>query len=232
MTTAALSAGFADPPIEAQSVFRLVLDAMAHPGRIKSLADDAPRAPAPLDDAAFAIALTLFDFETPVWLDARLKRPDVAESLRFHCGCPIIERAEGAQFVLIGDTARMPSLLAFDHGTPEYPDRAATLIVQTEGLADDAGWTLTGPGIESEARLLVSGLPNDLSEQLEANRLGFPNGVESDLHPMVGGLPACRAPRRWRCDPCMSRLKAGRGRSGTPIVGLVKPGGATWRSRN
>ncbi|MGI9504375.1 MAG: phosphonate C-P lyase system protein PhnH, partial [Geminicoccaceae bacterium] len=119
MTAAVLTPGFADPPLEAQSVFRLVLDAMAHPGRIKTLADDAPTAPAPMDDAAFAIALTLLDFETQAWLDARLNVPDVTENLRFHCGCPMVERAENARFAMIGNGTAMPALSAFDHGTPD-----------------------------------------------------------------------------------------------------------------
>lgn len=178
MTTSALTPGFADPPLQAQGVFRLVLDAMAHPGRIKTLADDAPAAPAPLDNAAFATALTLLDFETPVWLDARLEVPEVVENLRFHCGCPIVEQVGTARFALIGDSAGMPALSTFDHGTPEYPDRAATLIIQTNGLADDEGWTLTGPGIQHQARLRVLGLPEDFAQRWRTSRAGFPNGVD------------------------------------------------------
>ncbi|MGI9507013.1 MAG: phosphonate C-P lyase system protein PhnH, partial [Geminicoccaceae bacterium] len=59
-----------------------------------------------------------------------------------------------------------------------YPDRAATLVIQTAGLADNEGWTLTGPGIENQARLRVLGLPDTMLDQLKANRLGFPNGLD------------------------------------------------------
>ena len=176
--TSALTPGFADPPLQAQSVFRVALDAMARPGRIRAFADDLPKAPAPLDDATFVLALTLIDFETPVWLDERLGAANVIESLRFHCGCPIVERSEDASFALIGDAAGLPPFSAFSKGTPEYPDRAATLIIQTEGLADDDGWTLTGPGIQGSAQLRVLGLPLSITEQLRTNCLGFPNGVD------------------------------------------------------
>lgn len=190
MTAAAtLTPGFTDPPLQAQAVFRLVLDAMAHPGRIKTLADDAPEAPAPLDDAAFALALTVFDFETPVWLDDKLAMPEVVESLRFHCGCPIVQRPEAAAFALIGAGERLGGLSAFNHGTPDYPDRAATLIVQTAGLAEGEGWTLTGPGIESEARLRVLGLADDFAERWSVNHAGFPSGV--DLIVTCGRQLAC-----------------------------------------
>ena len=55
----------------AQSVFRKVMDATARPGSIHSVAP-VGGAPALLAPAAAAIALTLFDHDTPVWLDARL----------------------------------------------------------------------------------------------------------------------------------------------------------------
>lgn len=178
MTTSALTQGFTDVPLQAQSVFRQVLDAMAHPGRIAMLDGDLPSAPAPLDDAAFALALTLLDFETPVWLDAKLASPDTIENLRFHCGCPLVEHPGAAAFALIGDAASLPSFSVFSKGTPEYPDRAATLIIQTGGLADDEGWTLKGPGIQHHARLRVLGLPGEFTEQVKANRFGYPNGVD------------------------------------------------------
>ena len=178
MTTSALTPGFADPPLQAQGVFRLVLDAMARPGRIATLADNAPSAPAPLDDATFALALTLLDFETPVWLDESLGTPGVIESLRFHCGCPIIKQPAAAAFALIGNPICLPPFIDFAQGTPEYPDRAATLIIQTDGLAAGEGWTLTGPGIQDMAQLRVLGLPEDFPRRWRASRDGFPNGVD------------------------------------------------------
>lgn len=194
----ALTPGFADPTLQAQTVFRQVLDAMAHPGRIASLSNDLPAAPAPLDDATFALALTLLDFETPTWLDEKLGTPDVLASLRFHCGCPIVERKEDASFALIGDATNLPPLSQFTQGTPEYPDRAATLMIQTDGLADDQGWTLTGPGIESEARLRILGLTQSFTDQVKANRHGFPNGVDLIL----------THERRLACLPRTTSLEA------------------------
>ena len=82
--------GLADPVLDAQRIFRGVLDAMAHPGRIVFLPPP-PEPPAPLVPATAAIALTLLDYETPIWLDHRARTEEVIAYLRFHCGAPLAE---------------------------------------------------------------------------------------------------------------------------------------------
>src|SRR5262245_7565919 len=145
-------AGLAEPMLGSQRIFRAVLDAMAHPGRIVSVPPPLDT-PAPLWPATASMCLTLVDGETPVWLDAAARRADVIEYLRFHCGCPIATEPRDARFAVVVEPSEMLSLDAFDPGSDEYPDRAATVIVQVEEFRADAGLRLTGPGIESETRL-------------------------------------------------------------------------------
>ncbi len=65
--------------LSAQSTFRAVMDAMARPGSVQRIAA-AAGAPAAMMRGTAAIALTLFDHDTPIWLDAPLSAtPDVAQ---------------------------------------------------------------------------------------------------------------------------------------------------------
>ncbi|MEM9012699.1 MAG: phosphonate C-P lyase system protein PhnH [Pseudomonadota bacterium] len=165
---AALAGGFADPPIEAARAFRAVLDAMAQPGTILRVEGAAP--PAPLSPADGVVALTLLDPETPLWLAPGLATEAVTAWLRFHTGAPLVDRPE-AHFAL-GDWQAMQPLADWRIGTPDYPDRSTTLIVEMPELAQ-TGARLSGPGIDGEAHL---SLPEVAAFQ--RNRALFPLGLD------------------------------------------------------
>lgn len=169
MPNDALIGGFAEPPIEAAHAFRAALDAMARPGTIAAVSGAVP--PAPLSPAAGVLALTLLDPETPLWLAPDLQEDTVLAWLRFHTGVPLIEDRGRAAFALGRWDALMP-LDAFPIGVPEYPDRSTTLIVECPAL-DQTGARLSGPGIETEARL---SLPDLLPFQ--RNAALFPLGLD------------------------------------------------------
>lgn len=188
--------GLADPVLDSQRIFRRVLDAMSHPGRIVELAV-ADAGPGPLHPATEAVCLALVDLETPLWLDAAGRTAEVTAHLRFHCGCPIVDEPAHARFAVVADPVRMPELGHFDPGTDEYPDRSATIIVQARELSGDAGRRLTGPGIETEARLDVLGLPGAFWEALRANHDRFPRGVDVLL---TAGRRLAALPRTTRVE--------------------------------
>lgn len=178
--------GFSDQVFDSQSVFRTVLDAFSHPGKVVRIAPQPP-AQAPMTLASTAICLALLDFETPLWLQPVLpgaQQQSIVRHLRFHCGCPIVAEPRQARFALIHAAAAMPALDAFHQGEIEYPDRSATLIVQVSGLDADTGEgvRLRGPGINSSATppasLSVEGLPPDFWRQWADNASRFPCGVD------------------------------------------------------
>jgi alpha-D-ribose 1-methylphosphonate 5-triphosphate synthase subunit PhnH len=154
------------------------MDATARPGTVIELPEPiAP--PPPLSRGAAAVALTLCDQDTPVWLDAGFAATaDVAFWLRFHTGAPIVAEPAQAAFAILRDPQHAPPFDVFALGTPEYPDRSATLILQVESLERGRSLRLTGPGVKHRNILCASPLPLDLPERLAANRALFPRGVD------------------------------------------------------
>lgn len=168
---------FADPTKGSQAVFRKVMDAVARPGTIHDLAF-APDAPAGLDRAAGAVALTLFDFETPVWLDPALRGGEAEAWMRFHAGCPLTQDTDAAAFAVIANAADLPALAAFNQGDAKYPDQSTTLVIQVPSLEGGQAVVLTGPGVNGEETLALQGLPPGFWDQVETNHLQFQFGVD------------------------------------------------------
>ena len=105
--------GLADPVFDSQKIFRAVLDATSHPGRVVSVPLPV-EPPAPLRPATASLCLALVDLDTPLWLDTEAR----------------------------------------------------------------TGQRLTGPGIETETRVLVTALPEGFWPAVRRNHARFPRGVD------------------------------------------------------
>lgn len=177
-TIAELPPGFADKVLSAQSTFRSVMDAMARPGSVQRIVP-AAGAPGSMMRATAAIALTLFDHDTPLWLDTRMSDGlDVLKWLKFHTGAPVVENPSVAAFALIADGAHLPALERFALGSNEYPDRSTTVILQVDSLATGRVHELRGPGIDGVTMLQATIQPADLFERLAINETLFPRGID------------------------------------------------------
>ena len=168
MDTIALEGGFSDAPITAATAFRAAMDAMARPGEIRALEGAMP--PPPVSVAAGTLLLTLCDPETPVALLGQTNTQQMRDWLTFHTGAPLVA-AENAMFAL-GTWEALTPITRFAIGTPEYPDRSATLIVECETLSTE-GARLTGPGIAEEAGLTLPDLA-----PFQQHRALFPLGLD------------------------------------------------------
>jgi alpha-D-ribose 1-methylphosphonate 5-triphosphate synthase subunit PhnH len=174
---AELSAGFSDKVLSAQSTFRSVMEAMARPGSIQRVTADVGAVPGFMRGAA-AMALTLFDHDTPIWLDPRLAATGVAAWLKFHTGASVTAEASEASFALVTDAASLPALESFAFGSSEYPDRSTTVILQVESLINGRAYELRGPGIDGATTLNATIAPDDLFERLAINAKLFPRGID------------------------------------------------------
>jgi len=175
---------FADPVRESQLAFRKIMDAVARPGT-RAQFGGAIEPPAGLGVAAATVALTLFDFETPIWLAPALRGGETEAWVRFHCGCPLTTDPAEASFAILVDAAAAPPLAAFNLGDAKYPDRSTTVILQVENLDGGERVTLTGPGIKNQTVVEPRGLPAGFWGQMQGNNANFQFGV--DLLLVSGG---------------------------------------------
>jgi alpha-D-ribose 1-methylphosphonate 5-triphosphate synthase subunit PhnH len=172
-----MAAGFEDPVSDAQVTFRAVLEATARPGTTNSLRT-LLAAPEPLSAATAAIALTLCDQDTAIWLDVALRKSEVVDWLRFHTGARVVDDPSRAAFAFIDTANDVPPFSAFNPGVPEYPDRSTTLVLQVASFREGAQCILTGPGIRDRQIMQAAPLPSDFAERLAANRRLLPCGVD------------------------------------------------------
>ena len=173
---------FANPPADCAVAFRAIMEAMARPGTVRDVAAPAPEG---LSPAAAAVLLVLADPTTPVWTERG------RDWLVFHTGAPLAQASAEATFA-VGTWDDLTPLEGWPVGTPDYPDRSATLIVEVPALAG-SGTRLTGPGIEAEARL-----PLPDPEALARNAARYPLGVDLIL---ACGDRIAALPRSTRIHP-------------------------------
>lgn len=183
------SVGFVDPVFEAQETFRAILHGLAHPGHVvETTASLSP--PPPLCDASAAIALTLFDFDTPIWLDPKTNTEKVRHFLRFHTGCSLVDEPVKASFAIICDPHYLEDLQRFNIGTDEAPENSTTIIYQVNKIfASGTGRKFKGPGIEDEIKILVDGVPDDFWFRRKLVNDSFPRGIDiffTESHRVVG----------------------------------------------
>lgn len=181
MINDSLSGGFATPSVDAAHAFRAVLGVLARPGTIRTLS--VARPPAPLSVAAGTLALTLLDGTTPVHLAGAHDCAALRDWITFHTGAPLVAAPDAA--FAFGTWEALHPLDRFAIGTPEYPDRAATLVIDLPELSND-GARLSGPGIKGSAHLSLPA-----TAPFRANRDLFPLGFDTFLTcgDRIAGLP-------------------------------------------
>ena len=167
-SSAVYTGGFSNPPVASAHAFRAAMNAMARPGEVQEITGATP--PESISPAAGCLLLTLCDPETGVFLAPGADSEAVRAWLAFHTGAPIVAPVQ-ADFVLGSWEALMP-LARFHTGTPEYPDRSATLIVEVPGFGTPNA-QLRGPGIEDTAEMQLPELA-----AFQDNAVLYPLGLD------------------------------------------------------
>jgi alpha-D-ribose 1-methylphosphonate 5-triphosphate synthase subunit PhnH len=155
----------------------MIMNTMSRPGLIHDFQVQ-NEAPIPLSVTAAAVALTLCDFQTPVWLAPEFRTKDIERFLRFHTGASLTETPREASFALIGSQGNLAALTALASGTHEYPDRSATAVIQVSALSNEGPVSLSGPGIKERRPLSAEGLGTDFWSFMQENHARFPIGID------------------------------------------------------
>jgi alpha-D-ribose 1-methylphosphonate 5-triphosphate synthase subunit PhnH len=186
--------GFETPVFQSQSVFKALMDGMARPGSLQSIAAGA-QPPAPMGAGAGAIALTLCDNDTPVYLARPLVEAGVPGWLAFQAGALVTEDRTEAHFAILDLSTPLPPLSTFAVGIQEYPDRSTTIVLEVPSLTDGQDYTLSGPGIDGSTTMRVTGLPASFEGLWKENNALYPRGIDLVL---VAGLEMICLPRTVR----------------------------------
>ncbi|MGV2127103.1 phosphonate C-P lyase system protein PhnH [Agrobacterium vitis] len=172
-----LTGGFAQPVFEAQSVFRAVMDGMARPGTHQTVAVSL-HPPAPFGLAQAAIALTLCDADTRVWLSGGLGKSPAPAWLSFHTGAVTTTDKTEAQFAFFEAGSPLAACAQFSTGTQDYPDRSVTVVYEVAGFEGGQSLALKGPGIQDRTMIAPLGLPDGFLRHWQDNHALFPRGVD------------------------------------------------------
>lgn len=150
-----------------QANFRLLLDAMARPGKCQPLEITPEKGP-----AALALLATLLDAEVSLADPDNLLKEDNWPMLQVKSA-----HAEQADYIIC-DGSRAPNFIP-KLGTLPSPDQSATVILMVDTIGDgNTHLKLTGPGIAKSNQLLIKGLDKQWLEKREDWICAFPLGVD------------------------------------------------------
>jgi alpha-D-ribose 1-methylphosphonate 5-triphosphate synthase subunit PhnH len=181
-----------DPVFDAQEHYRLLLDAMARPGKINLLPRMQLSAPEALTEAAALIGFALLNADVSFHVvDAGA---DVATRyLLVNTSARSVDEEE-ADFVFASGQAPATLIEKMKKGSLPYPEEGATLVASVKTLAAEASGdlaiTLKGPGVAGEKTFFVRGLNAQLLTALQQSNSEFPLGVDLILADGDGRL-AC-----------------------------------------
>ena len=168
-----------------QRTFRVLLDALAHPGRLLELPEEAW---APGLPAALAVPLALADIGQRV----AVVGADVArwaEHLSGATSCALVEPADADEVVVL-DHATPALVASLRRGTPLSPERGCRLVLACTSLGPGGPVRLglRGPGVATSAELGVAGIDAGVFVALAEANLAFPTGVDCFLVARDGAL--------------------------------------------
>jgi alpha-D-ribose 1-methylphosphonate 5-triphosphate synthase subunit PhnH len=185
-----------DKVFDTQGLYRLMLDAMARPGKILDLPRLDIYPPSGLSGYAISLAFTLLDSETTF---AELPVSELwQEYLAVNTGArPVLPAV--AEFILLVGQKYAPQIAELNRGDLLAPERGATVFVMVDSIAADGGGiklVLSGPGVKGQTAVMVDGLNLSNLDNILCLNQEYPLGVDCffiDRQGRLLGLPRSTA---------------------------------------
>lgn len=189
-----------DGVFDAQAHYRLLLDAMARPGKVNRLPVLQLAPPAGFHQTSVLVALALLNADTCF---SSVGHPlPVSEYLLLNTAARPVATSE-ADFVFVqGRQVVAEDLSNLKAGSLSYPEESATLIVDvdeigSEPVPDALVLELSGPGVDGRRKVYMRGLDPAVLRTLEEQNLEFPLGIDAIF---------TDAEQRFFCIPRTSRM--------------------------
>jgi len=166
---------------DAQIHFRIILNAMAHPGTIYAFQKMELTPPNNMNLASVFIGFALMnaDVSFAVQNDNEV---EITQYLALNTGASIATLAQ-TDYLFTTGNASPSSIESLKTGTLSYPENSATIIIDVIQLSpspdeNTLAIELSGPGIETTTTLYINGLSSTLLNAIQEQNTEFPLGLD------------------------------------------------------
>lgn len=174
-----------------QDVYRLLLDCMARPGKIRRINPANCGVSLSSGDYILGVAITLLDQEATFHIFEDISNS--SEQLRIYTGSRA-ENIENCDYLVI-DGEKIFNIHCLKKGSLKFPDESTTVICQVRQLLSESTTKsgvikleLQGPGIQSSQILYIDGLNKEMMKPWQDCNSEFPLGLDWVFVDLTGQL--------------------------------------------
>ena len=166
---------------DAQIHFRIILNAMAHPGTIYAFQQMELTPPNNINLASVCIGFALMNADVSFAVQNE-NEVEITQYIALNTGASIATLDQTDYLFITGNEA--PSCIeSLKIGTLPYPENSATLIIDVNHLFSSPSENtlaieLSGPGIENTTTLYINGLSSTLLKTIQEQNTEFPLGLD------------------------------------------------------
>jgi alpha-D-ribose 1-methylphosphonate 5-triphosphate synthase subunit PhnH len=170
-----------DEVFDAQLQFRIIMDGMAHPGKIKELPSLDIHPPNQLNTGSALIGFALLNSDVSFHVSEE-NSTTVSSYIAMNTSAQP-KAIESADFIFIRGYEEAVCIEEAKKGSLSYPEDSATFIVDVDQLSDEffadaVKVSLSGPGVKTQNTFYVSGIHEELLNEVKNQNEEFPLGVD------------------------------------------------------